>query len=396
MSSESVGLRRSRSATGTVASRPRAIVAVLLALLALGLGVAAPAGAADREFAPRFSVNDTGDIDIFGNTSMTCPTLAIGCTIAQQAGVSTLADSTSQNNNYNMQFVDVDGDASTFNSSRATVSVPSGSTILFAGLYWGGRAVGATGFNQRGTVKFRAPGATGYTSLTATTLDDGGVAGATDSIYQGFVDVTSRVQAGGPGVYTVADVQAATGADKLAGWSLVVAYRNTSQPARSLTVFDGLRSIGSGATGTIGISGFTTPPAGSVNTRVGFVNYEGDGGIIGDSASLNSTVLSDAQHPATNFFNSRSSRDGVRRTGQDPSYPNQLGIEQSILLANNVLANNATSATVRLTSSGDVYAPGVVTFATELYAPKVEQTKTFVDVNGGDVEQGDVLRYTIT
>ncbi|MDO9408551.1 hypothetical protein [Patulibacter sp.] len=397
MSSESVA-SRPRAAVDIAPSRPRsrALLGLLVALVALGLGIAAPAAnAADREFAPRFSVNDTGDIDIVGNSSMTCPTAALGCTAAQQSGVTTLPDATSQNNAYNMQFVDVDSDASTFNSSRATVSIPSGSTVLFAGLYWGGRAVGASGFAQRGTVKLRTPATAGYASLTATTLDDGGTAGATDSIYQGFVDVTSRVQAGGSGVYTVADIQAATGSDKLAGWSLVVAYRNTGQPARSLTVFDGLKSIGSGATGTINVAGFTTPPSGAVNTRVGFVSYEGDGGIIGDSASLNSTVLSDAQHPATNFFNSRSSRDGARRTGQDPSYPNQLGIEQSILLANGVLANNATNATVRLTSSGDVYAPGVVTFATELYAPKVDQTKTVVDVNGGDVEQGDVLRYTI-
>jgi len=370
---------------------------LLLAVAMLGLATVAPAAdAADRDFAPRFSVNDTGDIDIFGNTLMTCPASASGCAAAQQSGVTTTADSSSQNNAYNMQYIDVDGDSSTFNSSRATVSLPSGSTVLFAGLYWGARTAAGSGgsaardINARNRIKFRAPGASGYTTLTADTLDDG-----TGGIYQGYEDVTSIVKAAGAGVYTAADVQASTGADTLAGWSLVIAYRDTAQPARNLTVFDGIKSISSGASGTINVSGFTTPPAGDVRTRVGFVNYEGDGGIVGDSASLNSTVLSDAQHPATNFFNSRSSRDGVRRTATEPNYPNQLGIEQSILLANNVLANNATSATIRLTSSGDVYAPGVVTFATELYAPKVEQTKTVVDVNGGDVEQGDVLRYTI-
>lgn len=374
----------------------RLVAALLVALSFVAAYGATTASAADRNFAPRFTANDTGDVDIFGNTLMTCPAAASGCAAAQQSGVTTTADATSQNNAYNMQYIDVDGDASTFNSSRSTVDLPSGSTVLFAGLYWGARTLAGTGGSNarnaalRGNVKFRAPGDSGYTALTASTLDDG-----TGGIYQGFVDVTDRVKAAGDGQYTVADVQASTGADTLAGWSLVIAYRDTSQPARNLSVFDGIKSISASASGTINVSGFTTPPAGAVKTRVGFVTYEGDGGIVGDSASLNGTVLSDAQHPATNFFNSRSSRDGVRRTATEPNYPNQLGIEQSILMANGILGNNATSATIGLTSSGDVYAPGVVTFATELYAPKIEQTKTVTDDNGGDVEQGDTLTYTI-
>ncbi|MDO9410591.1 hypothetical protein, partial [Patulibacter sp.] len=396
--------RSTRAVPGSVLRRsPVALLALLAALLVAGMGfAAASADAADRNFAPRFTANDTGDIDIFGNTLMTCPALAVGCAGAQQSGVTTTADSLNQNNAYAMQYVDVDGDASTFNSSRSNVSIPSGAQVLFAGLYWGGRTAagntigsilgqGARNPALRNTVKFRAPNAAGYTSTVADTLDDG-----TGGIYQGFADVTDEVRAGGNGQYTVADVQASTGGDALAGWSLVVAYRDTSQPARNLSVFDGIKSISNGASGTISVSGFTTPPAGQVRTRVGFVTYEGDGGIVGDSASLNGTTLSDAQHPATNFFNSRSSRDGVLRTATTPNYPNNLGIEQSILLANGVLGNNATSATIGLTSSGDVYAPGVVTFATELYAPKVEQTKTVTDLNGGLVEQGDTLRYTIS
>jgi len=372
---------------------------LLLAIAMLGLAAVAPAAdAADRNFAPRFTTNDTGDIDIFGNTLMTCPANASGCAAAQQAGVTTTADSSSQNNAYNMQYIDVDGDSSTFNSSRATVSLPSGSTVLLAGLYWGARTAAGSGGSAardaaaRNRVKLRAPGAAGYTTLTAETLDDG-----TGGIYQGFEDVTSIVKGAGAGVYTVADVQAATGADTLAGWSLVIAYRDTAQPARNLSIFDGIKSISSGASGSILVSGFTTPPAGPVNSTIGFVNYEGDGGLVGDSAQLNGRTLSDAQHPASNFFNSRSSRNGVRRTATDPNYPNQLGIEQSMLTVGKpFINNNDTSATIGLTSSGDVYAPGVVTLATELYAPKIEQSKAVTDLNGGSVEQGDVLRYTIT
>ena len=393
------GLRRARA--HRVGMRARGGVHVLVALL-IGIGAvavlpAAPAMAADRAFAPRFSTNDTGDIDMFGNTVMTCPTSASGCAAARTAGTTTTADSALQNNSYVMGYVDVDSDSSTFNSSSATVSLPSGASVLFAGLYWGGEiAAGTSGTAApnsaaRNTVKLKQAGATAYTTVTASVVDDGQV------IYQGFADITATVQAAGNGVYTVANVQTATGMDRLGGWTIVVAYRDTSQPARNLTVFDGLKSIGGGQSGTISISGFQTPPAGNVNTTVGFVTYEGDLGIVGDTASLNGKTLSDAQHPATNFFDSRSSRDGVLRTGATPSYANNLGFEHSMLTVDKTyIPNGATSATIGLSSTGDVYAPGVVTFATELYAPRIEQTKAVVDLNGGSVEQGDVLRYTIS
>ena len=373
------------------------MLAVLLGLGAVAVLPAAPAAAADRNFAARFTANDTGDIDIFGNTVMTCQPSASGCTAARTAAATATADSALNNNAYSMVYVDVDSDSSTFNSSSANVTLPSGASVLFAGLYWGGEVTAGSGgtaapnASARGTVRLKPAGSSTYSTVTATTVDDGAI------IYQGFADITSTVRSAGNGTYTVANVQTGTGQDRLGGWTIVVAYRDTSQPARNLTVFDGLKSISGGASGTISVSGFQTPPAGNVNTTVGFVTYEGDLGLVGDSATLNGKTLSDAQHPATNFFDSRSSRDGVLRTGANPSYPNNLGFEHSMLTVDKTyIPNGATSATIGLTSSGDVYAPGVVTFATELYAPRIEQSKTVVDLNGGLVEQGDVLRWTVS
>ncbi|CAN5524834.1 hypothetical protein BH11ACT8_BH11ACT8_07170 [soil metagenome] len=372
-------------------------VASSLALVVLAVVPAPAAHAADRSFAPRFTANDTGDIDIFGNTVMTCPTATAGCTAARTAGVTATADSALNNNNFAMVYIDVDSDPTTFNSSQATVSIPSGASVLFAGLYWGGEVTAGSGgsaapsTSARNTVKLKAPGDAAYSTITAGTVDDGSI------IYQGYADITARVAAGGNGLYTVGNIQTGTGADRLGGWTIVVAYRDTTLPARNLTVFDGLKSISGSASGTISVSGFQTPPAGVVNTTVGFVTYEGDLGLVGDGASLNGIALGDAQHPATNFFDSRSSRGGVLRTGANPSYANNLGFEHSMLtVGNTYISNGQTSATIGLTTAGDVYAPGVITFATDLYAPKIDQTKTVTDLNGGLVEQGDTLRYTIS
>lgn len=392
--------RDTRTTGSTTGTALRVLLALVAALATLAVLPAPPAAAADRAFAVRFSTNDTGDIDMFGNTVMTCPASAAGCTAARSAPVGSSSVDSYNNNAYLMEYVDVDGVASTFNSSSSTVALPAGAGVLFAGLYWGGRTTAGSGGSAapdtaaRNRVLLRAPGAPAYTTVTAATVDDSStIAG----LYQGFADVTATVRAAGTGTYTVANVQTATGGDRLGGWTLVVAYRDTAQPARNLTVFDGLRSISGSGSGSIPVSGFQTPPAGDVRTTVGFVTYEGDLGIVGDAASLNGKALSDPQHPATNFFDSRSSRDGVLRSGANPSYANNLGFEHSMLTVDKTyIGNGATSATIGLSSSGDVYAPGVVTFATELYAPRVEQTKTVTDLDGGLVEQGDTLRYTVS
>ncbi len=78
----------------------------------------------------------------------------------------------------------------------------------------------------------------------------------------------------------------ATGEDRYAGWALVVAYEAAGDPPRNLTVFDGLQSVTQGKPAlTIPVSGFQTPLSGPVRTRLGFVTYEGDLGLNGDSAS---------------------------------------------------------------------------------------------------------------
>ena len=271
--------------------------------------------------------------------------------------------------------------------------------MLFAGLYWGGdTSAGAAGgvaapaAGSRGTVLLAPPGG-GYSTVTASTLD-GSTAAA--SRYQGFADVTAAVQAGGAGDYTVANVQAGTGQDRYAGWGLVVAYHDPAQPPRNLTIFDGLRTVNTGTPALdIPVSGFVTPTSGPVNTSLGFIAWEGDRGSTGDSAVLNTTTLSDAANPANNFFNSSISAFGTNVTTKSPNYVNQLGYDADIVGADGILPNGASSATIHLTTGGETYLPGVVTFATELFAPRLTPAKSAVDLNGGAVEQGDQIEYTI-
>src|SRR5690606_15025923 len=73
--------------------------------------------------------NLQGDFAMIGNTNLT------------------LVDyGNNTGNNESMRYVDIDNDANTFNSSSAALMIPDAncSEIIYAGLYWTGRAHDAT------------------------------------------------------------------------------------------------------------------------------------------------------------------------------------------------------------------------------------------------------------
>ncbi len=355
----------------------------LVVLAGLSLTAAAPPAAAQviRAFTPRYSASGQGDILLIGNTLTTCRSGDADCAATQNGA------GNPNNNNWVMQQVDIDADPATFNSSRATLSLPPGATVLWAGLYWSGDSN-----NGARSLALLATPASGYATVSATQLD---VSGGT---YQGFADVTARVQAGGSGSYTVANVQAQPGAKRFAGWSLVVVYRNLAEPRRNLVVFDGLAEVLPGASVTIPVTGLETPPAGIVNTHLGVLAWEGEQWTPGDQFLLNGVALGNGVNPPDNFFNSSISDLGAQVAAKTPNYVNNFGIDIDRVAAPGILPNGATSATIQLVSSDDHYFPTVVTFSTDLAVPILggsNFTKFVTDLNGGDVHPGDVLEYTI-
>lgn len=377
----------------------RSLFVVLGSFIAVLLTAGAAQAVVEQPFAVRYSANDHGAITVTGNTLETCPAAVATCAAAQ-AGTATGA--ALNNNGYAMTRVDVDADPTTFDSSTATLAPPAGATVLFAGLYWGGRTSAASGGAAapspaaRGSVLLQAPGGS-YQPITGAVADSAAVTSA----YTGFADVTALVAAGGPGAYTVANVQSGTGIDRYAGWSLVVAYRSAAEPLRNLTVFDGLATIQQGDQPlSLTVNGFTTPRTGAVRTSVGLVAYEGDRGSAGDKLLLNGQPLSDAANPANNVFNSSISADGIDTIGtRTPGYVNQLGFDADRISTQGLIANGATSATLQLSTTLDQYLTQMVSLATDLSAPVLTATKRVENVtrggDGGSAQPGDVLRYTV-
>lgn len=189
----------------------RSLIAVLVAVLVLG-SAAQSAAVQGRPLEPRFEQRVTGDISIVSG-----------------------------------------GDAAT-----ATASRPAGSTLLFAGLYWGGRPPIDPAADTQVTVRIgsRAPA-----TVTADRFD-------TEPFGYGAVaDVTDLFDGTGPWVdLTVGDDGSGT-------WSLVTAWSSPLEPLRDLRVVDGLVDATDAQPATAHVSGLATPRRGPVDTTVGVVSH---------------------------------------------------------------------------------------------------------------------------
>lgn len=179
-----------------------AVAALALTLMLTVIMPVAPANAAViRAFTPHFQTQTNGAITITGNGLLACPATDATCVTAQTNPLATKG-----NNDFNMGFIDLDGDATTRNSSSANVAVPAGSRILYAGLFWGAATTaGTNGRAATGTLsqlKLKAPGATTYTTISASRPLDRMTTGGLD--YSAYADVTSIVRNAGAGTYWAA------------------------------------------------------------------------------------------------------------------------------------------------------------------------------------------------
>ncbi|HWI40521.1 MAG TPA: hypothetical protein VNX25_03435, partial [Verrucomicrobiae bacterium] len=293
---------RSRTAAHRKGFLFRAAAAIAFCI---SLAAGSESFAAARPFTERFSVNSRGDIKLIGNTIITCDpagrTNGDVCAAGRSATGNKL-DSQA----FNMVYVNIDGQA--ISSSSADLSLPAGSSVLWAGLYWGGDTSSTQASPPYTTVKLKTPASGGYITVNAANTDIGLGGGNLATFYSCFADVTSYVRSGMSGTYTLADMQTnlkPTGTPSwFGGWGLVVVFSSTSMPLRNLVVFDGFAEIGNNSGIVIPLSGFTTPLNGPVGTTVGFMVEQGELGGTGDGMMLNSTVLQDALRPSTNFMNS--------------------------------------------------------------------------------------------
>ncbi len=289
--------------------------------------------------------------------------------------------------------------------STSILSLPAGATVTHAYLMWAGDLNGGDS-----TATFDRPGGAS-TDATALSVYTNG------QYYQSVADVTAFVQAQGPGAYRVSGVNTTNLVNlnrdvTFNAWTLVVFYEDFSQPPRNLALFDGMDLVNGSTTQNAVISGFLVPNAG-FDAKLGVVTYEGDASVTGDELRFrgftgatptlgNADRLSDAQNPITNFFNGTRTRLGttVSVVGDLPQLTGGAGSMNSfdldIVDITSRVAAGQTSAAIQANSTGDVYYLGSFITSISTFIPDFTSSEKLVeDLNGGSVQPGDQLRYTI-
>ncbi|HTJ83645.1 MAG TPA: isopeptide-forming domain-containing fimbrial protein [Polyangiaceae bacterium] len=281
--------------------------------------------------------------------------------------------------------------------STAVLSLPAGATVTHAYLYWSAhRAAGADT-----TATIERPG---VASLAVSATDSWD----TDIWYQSVADVTAFVQQQGAGAFRVSGVDMDdprslfSDETDYAGWYLVVFYESPTGTLRNLALFDGFDLVEPGAPQDVTLNGFLVPTAG-FDGRLGVVTFESEESLTGDQLFFNGgAALSDAANPANNFFNSSRTYLGapVTTVGDLPQLTggagSMSGMDMDVVDVTSRLSGGQSSATITANSTQDVYllAAWVTSIAT--FEPDFSNSnKTATDLNGGTLEIGDTIEYTI-
>ncbi len=374
------------------------------------------ASVAQAAYVQRFSTINNGAITFTGNTiglNKAAGTNAPGT--AGSIGTFIAAGAATQDGTYPV------GTTASWaaDASRAVLSIPAGSTVLYAELIWsgsysyGGENVSASINNS---VSFITPLGTNSVAPAAASSQTLGVAGAGGTCttvpcyYVRSANVTALVQAAGAGTYTVGGIPATQSNTEdnanAGGWTLAVAYQNSGLPSRNLTIFVGAEVAGAAAAT---VSGFCTPPTGPRSGRLMVSALEGDPSITGDAmrfgpTAATTTAISGPNNPVGNFFASQINGDsgaldtsGTFGTVNSPPGGATSGARQGYDITNvdvsATLLNNQTTAAAQGTTTGDQYMINALGLQINVGSPSFLSSAKTVDKALAVV--GDVLTYTV-
>ncbi|NUP04771.1 MAG: hypothetical protein HOW73_01790 [Polyangiaceae bacterium] len=285
------------------------------------------------------------------------------------------------------------------NGSTAVLTLPSEVDVLYAELLWGGSyqyVEDVTPFLDMPVSLELAGQSTSVTPDPTTALTVSGTAASGFAIryYMRSADVTSFVEAAGDGTVLVSGIPATqtTTINSLnaAGWTLVVVYRDQSEPTRNLSVFVGGSFVDEDSQQDYSVNGFCAPSAGTIGGTAVMSAIEGDANLTGDQFLIAPTAagpfvnLSGPNNPATNFFCSQmndaagldtqgsfgnANHDAIAGTNISGGRQGWDVTTIPLSSANGQLVAGQTSAVLRTITTGDSYMPILASFAIDVNSP---------------------------
>lgn len=316
------------------------------------------------------------------------------------------------------------------NGSAAFLQLREGGTelgfaeVLYAELLWGGS------YNYGGedvtadldtSVTLAADGESIQVApdpTTALTVAEIALTGFPVNYYLRSADVTAFVRTHRSAEYAVRGVPA-TQTDLInslnaAGWTLVVAYRDDTEPLRNLTIFVGGSFVDEDTQEDYAVSGFCAPPSGEIVGRAAFSAIEGDANLVGDQFLIAPATdgafvpLAGPNNPANNFFcsqlNDPAGELDAAGTFGDVNHDAALGSNvaggrqgwdvTSVALssAEGHLVQGQRSAVLRAITTGDSFVPSLAAFQIDVNAPNLTTSAFTPDQDAVDL--GDQLVVT--
>ena len=311
----------------------------------------------------------------------------------------------------------------TKNSSAAQLSLPPGSTVLYAELVWGGlfrSSANNISALLDNAVSFTTPLGTGPVLPDNQTKQDFNITnnGLTVGFYVRSANVTQLVQSAQNGVYTTGGVPALieaidsrTAETNHAGWTLAVVYENASLPLRDLTLWGG-GTVVSPSTGStdISLTGFITPDAQPITGKLFVSSQEGDAVLMGDRMLFGQCIaqlspLSGPNNPVGNFFASQiNGENGALNTGGTFGTRNanaaagtntsagRQGWDITAIDVSSLLSAGMTTAAIRFTTDGDLYVPNCLALQIDSKGARLEAEKS---ADKAFAAVGEQINYTL-
>ncbi|RVX46350.1 RNA polymerase sigma factor (sigma-70 family) [Nonomuraea polychroma] len=270
----------------------------------------------------RFATEGKVTVRAIGNSLLSCPEEQAGCVpVRRREG------DQRDNDLWPMIALDSDDAADTAASSAAELSLPKGSRVVWAGLYWS-----ASG-DRAGPIKFRPPGRRTYVPVPPAHVAVREL--PTGPVYQAFADVSELVAgARRNGTWWAADAPLEEGAARHAGWSLVLIVTDPSEPYSQAVVLDAATVIGGRSRRVRVPLGGLTPAA--APARLELVTWEGDADLTGDKVSLGSGALTPTagDRDRANVFDGSSSGAAEMTFGVDvDTVGAELGVDPGLTIA---------------------------------------------------------------
>ena len=293
-------------------------------------------------------------------------------------------DNAMLNDEFEMSYIDIDSDETTFSSSSATLELENSQNkkVVYAGLYWSatykfnpgvikeeGKFVAIP--NKRDAikqVKIKLPNQDEYTDVVGEVIFDGNKSKAykENAPYAVYADVTSLMTSlvNPNGSYTVANVRATNGKIEggvASGWTLFVVYEDDQMPEKFVASYDGFANINEN-NASIKISGFSATQQGKVNAKIACAALEGDANLKNDqlyvsSASAGLVAVGSETRNETNVFNSSISNEKGEMTNRVPNSKNTLGYDTFVMEISNAdnanIDNNSNETILKFASTGD-------------------------------------------